>query len=356
MPRLVAHDTFEGTVTAEDIGRAWDAFLPAGSAASVIGVKTASGGAYGFGRYLDATISSSVRSYAFFSLGDVLTDVEVQFDLWVNPSSAGNTRRIVCFSRTDLTQNDSHLKQRLAQFGIQYNGTTRVLELIDGAGTVLASGTTRVDDDAWHTIQIKAFVTGTSFLMKLDANDEISYSGNLANGGSGFDWISFWNYICVDNFGVWDWTGETLPAADTWLEIHVSEGHQPIADEPGECSCTPSSGTDRYAMVDDVPRHDSDATYNSGVPGNADLFQVQAVSAPYGIASVVLLAYCRKDNPDTRVVALRVKEDGTITNGSNIFLSPSYTLYTRWMELAPSGNAWTQMRFNASRFGYTVIS
>lgn len=327
------------------VGLVWDLKLPTHSPVSVTGSSNlSSAGVQGIPGFLALWTETSRASECHFSMGGCGLAPILQFHVRLNYITS--TREIL---RGWNGINAAH------QWGLQYNGGTRVFEGIDHWYNVTASGFTRVDDGGWHEVKILAHPN--HMVLLVDGEQQFDAAGEYFTPTwpaiLGVTHATFRYGIDVDNLVAIDSTDGVEPYDFLGEQIIVDP--RPIADEAG-CLWTPSSGASRYMMVDEATS-DGDTTYNaSSTPDDADLFQVQAISAPYGITAVYLRAMARRSGSPGRVLTLRTKEDGVITDAGSHHLPLNYVPYVRRMQNAPSGAAWTEARFNASRFGYRLVS
>jgi hypothetical protein len=120
---------------------------------------------------------------------------------------------------------------------------------------------------------------------------------------------------------------------------------------------TPLTGTDNYAMVDDLPPN-ADTDYNSSVtPGNIDLQQFPVLPVtPDSIFCVSHFMGARKEEAGTRTIASVTNRTGDHV-GVNQNLSTSYDWYYDHRLVDPETNAaWTVANRAATSFGYKDIA
>ena len=118
----------------------------------------------------------------------------------------------------------------------------------------------------------------------------------------------------------------------------------PTGDSTTNNAMTPSSGVDKYAMVDDDP-HDSDTTYvylqdSAGQQGfTFPAFSLGAVSS---INGVTVHAVTRESVGDVRL-RLGLVVNGTTYFTGDILLASAYAEYSNtWLTNPDTGSAWTK--------------
>jgi hypothetical protein len=132
-----------------------------------------------------------------------------------------------------------------------------------------------------------------------------------------------------------------------------------MPDSDDVSDLTPLSGTDNFAMVDEMQNHDTDTTYNhSSTAGDKDLFGTN-LDLPVG--STVLAcesrAVIRKDDVGARTGRAINKSGATQTNATTLTLGTTYALQRIKMDVDPdTGAAWTRAGANALEPGYEVMS
>lgn len=121
---------------------------------------------------------------------------------------------------------------------------------------------------------------------------------------------------------------------------------------------TPSTGTDNYAMVDDIPV-DSDTTYNSStVVGNRDVQSFPVLpTSPDNIFCVSQILAANKSEAGTRTIRGLTEQAAVIYNGGNQNLSTDYTYYyEHYLNNPATLAAWLAVERNAADFGYEDVA
>ena len=121
---------------------------------------------------------------------------------------------------------------------------------------------------------------------------------------------------------------------------------------------TPSTGTDNYAMVDEVPPNDDTDYVSSSTVGHKDLYALPDLPSPSGeVKGVVVTMRARKDDAGTRTIRAVVKRSGTEAEGPDISLSTDYAYYQSVFGVDPSTSSpWTIAAVNAMQAGTKVVA
>jgi hypothetical protein len=260
------------------------------------------------------------------------------------------------------------------QWVVKYNAIYQRLELWTAGPwpgeedhMIAAGNTGLVGDEAWHYARMLVNTAATydnppsKFYLEVDGNIEWDVSGvDLVNstGIMGISHLAFYGtytfHLDIDNLLVIG-RDDAEPMTEVYPE-HRELAPRPIADD-ATMQWTPAGVVNAWdAVNDDYP--DQDTTYiHSGTVGQEALFQLEPISAPYGILCWTQDVVVRKDNTENRMVHLASKIDGAITAGieRNILLSQSYLSRTRFMNQKPGGGTMTEADFNASRWGVKVV-
>jgi hypothetical protein len=151
-------------------------------------------------------------------------------------------------------------------------------------------------------------------------------------------------------FDCFYWTDSTETVPDEPLYITAL---RPNGDG-ATVQSTPSTGSDRYATVDENPISTTD--YNEiGTAGNEDQLDMGGLSgSPATILCVAPVAYATGDGTLTQLRTL-VSSNGTTTYGTNQTTPTggTYGVVTDFYATDPSGGgAWTAARVNAMLCGY----
>jgi hypothetical protein len=246
------------------------------------------------------------------------------------------------------------------QVAVRWQGNNLPLQLVNNAGTVLATGVTRLQVNTWYYLEIKVVFGGAgvgSAVVKLNGAAEISYSGstisttnNYANGITGPGNIS----LFVDDLYVLDTSG-AAPYNDFLGDVRVA-----TLSPNGQGSSTqwsPVGSSVNWACVNDLTS-DDDLTYvASGTAGQRDLYTLQDLPTTGQVLAVQIAVKARKDDAGNRVVRIVEKQ------GTNTRLGPDTALSTAWVHYitpirttAPDGTAWDASKVNGLEVGVEVVS
>lgn len=130
---------------------------------------------------------------------------------------------------------------------LRYIQATRTWDLYVGAASV-ASGTVATTATAWQHLELRADIGASgTFATRIDGVDDIDYSGSLIPTAS--DEIERVGLVALGDYASWDdfvfgeggWPGD--------LRIDPLA----VTADSGTPEWTPSTGSDNYACVDDVP-------------------------------------------------------------------------------------------------------
>lgn len=217
---------------------------------------------------------------------------------------------------------------------------------------------------AYTSVQVKVVIHDTTGSVEVRLNGSATPIINVTNvdtrnsgtgvvtavmlgGMSGFG-IGTSNH---DDLVVWDTTGSEN---NTWLGDLRVDSIMPTADGD-TTTMTTSSGSDHYALVDEVPASGTDYV-QSGTPGNKDLYQLADLShTPASIYAVLVAGSLLKDDAGTREVAFVLKSSSTESDSANMAPSTASLRYTKVWNTDPNGNiTWTKSAVDALQAGVKV--
>lgn len=235
---------------------------------------------------------------------------------------------------------------------LAYNG--------DGTFTVSRSGTTLsgsptanlgIASNTWYYIELDYFINDTTGAYELRVNEVSVASGSgldTRNGGTGI----------TDTLAIQQPNG----TANDWDDYYEASGStsflgdcRVITDVPNSDGAatdwTPSTGSDQYAVVDEIP-YNSDTDYVSTSTSTADdTFGFPSTGVTGTVLGVMTMAVARKDDAAARNLALLV-DSGGLDVGSSQALGASYVPYARNDLTDPgTGSAWAMAAVNAAEYG-----
>jgi hypothetical protein len=255
------------------------------------------------------------------------------------------------------------------QCELRWNNITRLLSITrNGTAISGAVGTTVIPTGVFNYIEIKAKISDSlsenEFIVRLNGTNEIvvpagsdtkvtsnAYANVVTIGsdssttGAGYDIDDF--YICntlgsINNDFLGDCRIDTImPNADGTY----SDG-------------TPSTGSDNYATVDEIPI--STADFNT-LANNGDRDSYQHGGLPLVTGSLVygvqVNAAVDKDDSGARSAATFIRSGTVDEDGASVGLSTTYGILRDVYELNPDGNvAWDKTSVDNAEFGVVVTA
>lgn len=275
---------------------------------------------------------------------------------WYQDENAGDGI-LILFRET--SSSNSHARLYINRQGF--------LEVYGGAGTVLATGTTRIRLNKWNFVEMKVTVangTGGSIEVRLNGLSEISISSVDTQNTAGA-YARFINIMPQDPVGM----------SRGLANLYVCDSTGSINNDfLGPCRCqsivpnaegstiqwTPSAGSDNSAMVDELGTgvSDNDTTYVSAVtPGERDLYGYTdlTITDPviFGVTGTIDV---RVDSVSPESVCQVANSNGTISVlPTKSITSTSYSRRVDILELDPdTSNPWTLAAINALEFGFEI--
>jgi hypothetical protein len=256
-------------------------------------------------------------------------------------------------------------------------GTTHITVLTTAAGlievrrgtsgsTIIATGTTVLPTNTWHQIKIRCIIADVGGVVQVRLNgslaDEINFSGDTKNGGTGttIDAIS----MPIPNPGA----GQRLHIADLWcnnalgavnnawpgdftIRALVPNGNGNYSQLMG----SDGNQVDNYLQVDEVPV--STADYNfSAVVGEKDSYAME--DAPVGLTGIAGLQGCvlaQKSDASAASQELLLRHTATDANGATHALTTGWVTYRDEFDVDPiTTAAWTLSNVNSLEAGMEV--
>lgn len=121
---------------------------------------------------------------------------------------------------------------------------------------------------------------------------------------------------------------------------------------------TASTGTDNYAMVDELPV-DGDTSYvTADTSGNADLYTTAGLSgSPSDIFAVQVRVWAKKTDTGFRTLKPKLKSSTTEADGVAVALGTTYGVVTSLYETDPATDAaWDAAGVNAAQIGMELAA
>lgn len=240
-----------------------------------------------------------------------------------------------------------------------------LLQLIGEGGAILATGSILLSPNVVYRISLKADLDTGTFALAISGDEDPNFTltGVDLNDQTSTD-IGFVRYDCADSsaeggaqFALEYRIDDVVCLYDEAILIPECELllAGPNADT-ADSDWVPSTGTDNYAMVDEVPV-DGDATYNSSdVVGALDLFDFAGlVKSPESIVCITQLTVARKEESATRTFKNVLKIGATEYQGVEHFLSTSSTYYYDHYRDNPADSLpWEEADYAALKSGYEL--
>lgn len=242
-----------------------------------------------------------------------------------------------------------------------YTKANGSLDVQRGSTSIATTSMGLVAANKWYFIEVKAVIHSTtgSFVMRLNGQEVINFTGNTKNGGtantidcvemvrSNQDGSNHYDdlYIC-DNTG---------PAPyNTFLnEVRL---HALTPNAAGSSTqFTPSSGAN-YAAVDELPYSATDYV-SSGTSGQRDTYQLTDIPANSGnILAVQNNIIAKKTDAANIALKSAIKSGASVYYGADTFLGGSDGIVTDTRTSDPAtGGAWTSSGVNSLEAGFEVV-
>jgi hypothetical protein len=230
-----------------------------------------------------------------------------------------------------------------------------LLELQRYVSETLAVSTKPILPDQWNYIewQIELADSATSI---------VRLNGEVILNATGIDTRSSSTATKVNSFSIYNVGGDTLiddlyvlnkdsVGASDFLGPIVITPIRPTSDDTSDWS--PSTGTDNYALVDDVISDDDSTYVYTSNPGSYDLYGYGDLTYATDIVGLAVKSEVRDDSATSPSLYNAIESGSTTSDGSStVVSSDSYTGVTRISETDPdTSTAWTVSGVNAANFG-----
>lgn len=276
--------------------------------------------------------------------------------------SPGDATCIVGYAWKPTTINANRIL-RLLHSGVIH---LEFLQLITGAievrrgsgGTILGTTSAGIITVAggYHAMEIKMTVDDSAgvVVMKVNGATVLNLTGqDTRNGGTaGWTSVQWFSPAPADWDDVWICDGTGSANNDFLGDLRV-DAHYPNANGNSNQS-TPSTGTDRFATVDEAtPNSDTDYNTITGV-GDKDTLNIQSlVNSGAAVKAVQTSIFCKKTDSGAGSAAAVARQDGVDYDGTSFALGETYGYKViQPYSLAPDGTAWDETKFNALEVGY----
>ena len=247
-----------------------------------------------------------------------------------------------------------------ALYQVQYNGTTKLLQVVRGTTTVLGTSTNPLQFSTWHSVGIEYFVNDTTGTVKLwlDGNLEIDLTGQDTKPGTTTtgsiliygSQVAQSQELLLDDVIFGDDSGSDLTAypGDCHIEMVLPDSDGTTND------WTPvGTGTTNADRVDENPTDDDTTYVHSTTATHKDLYGFAALTETADTyLAVQLHLRARKEGTGYREVNATMRSNVTEVDGGNLGLTITYLWFTYLQENDPNGGInWTESAINAMQAG-----
>lgn len=211
--------------------------------------------------------------------------------------------------------------------------------------------------NTWYYLELDYYCanSGGTYELRVNGVTQASGTGDTQNGGTGV-----MNTLMVR-------TPSGITTHD-WDDLYVASG---ATSFQGDCRVitsmpnsdgtyadwAPSTGTDHYAVVDEVPQNGDTDYVSDGTVGDRDTYGFPALGVTGTVLGVMVQAMARKDDAGVRSLGLVVKSGTTTSDGAGVALSSTYAPVQRYLLTDPdTGSAWTVAGVNAAECGQKVVA
>jgi len=256
------------------------------------------------------------------------------------------------------------LDSAVQHVAIVWNHTDSLIYVYRGnaSGTQIAVSTLTVSKDDWHHIECKVTIDNTVgvVIVNIDGVEYINFSGDTQNAGTAnINTIQFVGPSNTTSPGINKYLGQVFifdTAGSFWNDFQgdIACVAMPPTSDVTPNQFTPSTGTDHYAMVDEVVP-DGDTTYlESSTDAQQCLFAPDALAANISeLLGVVLENVSKKTDIDDNQISNYLKVSTTSTVSTPTGLTTDYTYSRNIYESNPdTAVAWALADWTNISFGF----
>lgn len=159
-------------------------------------------------------------------------------------------------------------------------------------------------------------------------------------------WLDFPPYMDIDDYALWDTTGYQNADFIGDKKVYLLLPNADTAEE----SWVPSSGSDSYEMINNVPPINGEYL-TAANPGDISQFALENLPAEVvSVAGVVALARLVKTDAGNAKVRIGIDSSGTLEEGADLPITMAPTYQQSIFELDPDTDApWTVSGVNAAQ-------
>lgn len=221
-----------------------------------------------------------------------------------------------------------------------------------------------VAKEQYHWFELKVTIDATSGAVELRRNGAVllTFSGNTKGAPTGdITRVQLRSMYQSSNNRVDVWLDDIVIAddlggqnADFLGDLRIST-LVPVADT-AEKAWTPSSGSDNFSRVAEIPPDDDTSWVASATPGDRDLYAMAPLGVtPLAIRGLQQTVLARKDDAGDRALSLVLKSGAEVAVASPVVLGSSYAFTETIHEQDPAtGEAWTPAAVDTVQAGLEV--
>lgn len=280
-------------------------------------------------------------------------------------STSATRSQVSCF----LTSTGAISFKRGQNYGI--NGET---------GTTIATSDPLISTSGWNSLEIQIYIHDTLGWIRVAVNNVLVFevsgidtkhdSTNIAQigignqsfyGGASVNDTTFY----IDDLYIYDFVGDS--AVDTDF-VPTTDGtgkatnfigdlqvmYLPPNGDTAEVDFTPSTGTDGYAMVDEVDPNDTDYIYSTTA---GDLSEFELTDLPEDITYIrglMLLGRMAKNDSGAAMIKFGMRSDAAVADSDEFPITVEPTYWWTFQNTDPDSDArWTRASLNAAWFRLT---
>lgn len=237
------------------------------------------------------------------------------------------------------------------------------LQLQNGNGTTIATGTTIIAEDTWYYLELQVTIgNSAAYEFRINEVSEFSGTGDTQNGGSAVaNRIEFQsnanNGFQLDDLYALDGTGGA-PYDDFLGDVRVETLFPSGNGNSSQFDGSDGNTTDNYLLVDEQTDQDDDTTYvQSPDVGDKDTYAYgNLVTVTGDVLAVQLAPVGRKTSAGGRSFNHVARLSATEEDGAAVALQDSFLVHRDIRTTKPGGGAWSVSDVNSAEFGYKIAS
>ena len=254
-------------------------------------------------------------------------------------------------------------------------GTNHVYMEWDGSGHMVFKhgggatlGTTSsiwtVNTDKYVEVHLKVHDTTGFLRVYVNGVQEINFSGDTRNGGTGVinrfmlagGQVTFegFHYILIDDlYIIANDDGTSIPLGDCKVECDLPTGNGNSSQLDG----SDGNSTNNYQLVDESPPNGDTDYVESATVDEKDTYAFSDLASSTGVVHAVQIsAMAKKTDAGARGLKSIARLSGTEVDSSAQSLGTSYLMMLDIRETKPGGGSWTIADVNNAEFGVKVAA